>query len=472
MSKPDHSPFDMSFREHGSGKRTHSTSTGTTRGGNRLPMPEGVGYLSQPTGGRRYLYEIENGKQNVVALLVPKEDMEAGIEDELQRRSAKVLHRRPASDAFLEPAPSAPQGKVSDRRAWDAIRQLEWDQLEQKALDRAGVVKLMVDISRLQIPGREAKAKKAELPDLVDWLRGADLDGGNAESSGQGDSATRQTFACLPHHVLTCEEYPEWGPGRPVKRLSNSEFHPVVKGDAGHGLTVAVVDTGGRIDHKLLHRNLPASDALSRGVVDAEDLDQDEDNHIDYVAGHGTFIAGIIRQYAPGAKIVFRSAAHPNGTAPEGLVAGALLSLMEPGSPKIDYINLSLGGYLHNNDDEGLRLTFEALRTLKSKWKDLIVVACAGNNNRDDPFYPAALPDVVGVGALGVDGQKADFSNFGTWVDKWALGENLQSSWVGTSLTTLGGGGPGDDGAVWSGTSFATPMYIAALAAAKSPSRT
>src|SRR5262249_8587673 len=46
-----------------------------------------------------------------------------------------------------------------------------------------------------------------------------------------------------------------------------------------------------------------------------------------------------------------------------------------------------------------------------------IVIASAGNDGTERPFWPAASPSVIGVGATGADGTLASFSNRGDWVD-------------------------------------------------------
>ena len=66
----------------------------------------------------------------------------------------------------------------------------------------------------------------------------------------------------------------------------------------------------------------------------------------------------------------------------------------------------------------------------------VVVVAAAGNSgnciNASTPcpennpvMYPAAYPKVISVGAIDQNGQKTDFSEYGTWVDVSAPGEHL-----------------------------------------------
>jgi hypothetical protein len=60
-----------------------------------------------------------------------------------------------------------------------------------------------------------------------------------------------------------------------------------------------------------------------------------------------------------------------------------------------------------------------------------VVVAAAGNNASDRVFWPAAFDSVVGVGAQRADGRgRTPFSNHGPWVDAWAPGDRVASSFV------------------------------------------
>jgi subtilisin family serine protease len=92
-------------------------------------------------------------------------------------------------------------------------------------------------------------------------------------------------------------------------------------------------------------------------------------------------------------------------------------------------------------------------------------VAAAGNQATCRPYFPAALPGVVGVGALAADG-KAWFSNFGGWVDACAPGVDVVSTFFNDFTESLGGveGRRYLEWARWSGTSFSAPKVAAVLA--------
>lgn len=112
-------------------------------------------------------------------------------------------------------------------------------------------------------------------------------------------------------------------------------------------------------------------------------------------------------------------------------------------------INLSLG-------------SSQSAQTLKDAidyaWnKGAVVVAAAGNDGTSAPTYPAYYNQVLAVAATDNNDHKADFSNYGKWVDVAAPGVDITSTYVGGGYKTM------------SGTSMAAPHVsgLAALLAAK-----
>ncbi|MDE5703496.1 MAG: S8 family serine peptidase, partial [Bacteroidales bacterium] len=79
-------------------------------------------------------------------------------------------------------------------------------------------------------------------------------------------------------------------------------------------------------------------------------------------------------------------------------------------------ISLSWGSYSLPSQTEQ-----EILKTCYDQ--GIILVAAAGNNHSTSPFYPAASPYVISVGATNSDKIHAnEFSNYGKWVDILAPG--------------------------------------------------
>jgi hypothetical protein len=183
------------------------------------------------------------------------------------------------------------------------------------------------------------------------------------------------------------------------------------------------------------------------------------DNYLDPVAGHGTFIAGIIEQLTPGCEIRIQRVFEPEGDAGVFHLAFWLWYLMELVDPQI--VNLSFGG-------TGRSILFEALIDAYHDSRDVVFVGAAGNEGSCVGQYPAALPSVIGVAALGPTGP-APFSNYGPWVDACAPGTDIVSSFFASfdgDLPRINGidSDDFDQWATWSGTSFAAPVVVAALA--------
>jgi len=92
----------------------------------------------------------------------------------------------------------------------------------------------------------------------------------------------------------------------------------------------------------------------------------------------------------------------------------------------------------------------EAFRYAESK--DMIILASAGNEPTGKAIYPAAYSSVIGVGALGPDGERWEKSNYGDFVTLAAPG-----------FATLPVGYKGDPG-TYAGTSIST-AYVANMVA-------
>jgi subtilisin family serine protease len=225
--------------------------------------------------------------------------------------------------------------------------------------------------------------------------------------------------------------------------------------------------------------------------VPANPLTGELDRHV----GHGTFIAGIIRQVAPDSEVAVARVMAGDGVAYESDVLAALERLVEQvraaqapgGNPAdmIDILSISIGYYVETVEDEAETTEFARLL---GELSDLgvLVVAAAGNDATTRPFFPAALAvtppsggglPVLSVGALNPNGTKAFFSNQAPWVHAWATGAAV----VSTFPKLRGSTGPAnvireldresldpDDFtsgfAMWHGTSFAGPHAAAALA--------
>ena len=121
--------------------------------------------------------------------------------------------------------------------------------------------------------------------------------------------------------------------------------------------------------------------------------------------------------------------------------------------------------------DDQPPLSFRGIRRLLDR-DDAVLVTAAGNDSSAQPFWPAALQWVTGVGAL--DAARtglASFSNFGGNADVYAPGTDIVNAYACGQYECFQ---PPNQGEVrhfhglakWSGTSFATPV-VAGLVAAR-----
>jgi subtilisin family serine protease len=246
------------------------------------------------------------------------------------------------------------------------------------------------------------------------------------------------------NHVFTGEWIYHGGPAGPPSARPGLGALPAM-GSGSADLTV--LDTGLFIPRHTMVNEVQNMGSSPTDYTD--ELDGDHDLHLDAQAGHGTFICGIIRQMNPQLVIEQRKVLSANGFGNDYDIATALATAEAP------IISLSLGGYTYNNLQPVAMGT--AIQHAQNSGK--VVVAAAGNNGANRPFWPAAMPEVVAVAACHHDGRRAAFSNYGTWVDVCALGVDLSSCYVdGWS------GAPFSGWATWSGTSFASPQVAAAIA--------
>ncbi|HEY8529054.1 MAG TPA: S8 family peptidase [Paenibacillaceae bacterium] len=222
---------------------------------------------------------------------------------------------------------------------------------------------------------------------------------------------------------------------------------PAIATERGWNLTrgsddivVAVIDTGVQADHPDLKGRLTEGcNVINPGEPPEDDV------------GHGTHVAGIIAATVNNAegvagmtwytKIMPIKALDGTGTGSTYSVAEAILWATDHGA---DVINLSLGNYAE------AAFLHDAIRYAVGR--GVLVVAASGNDNTDQPGYPAAYPEVLAVAATDPDTGRAYFSNYGDYIDLAAPGTNIPSTY------------PGGRYAALSGTSMASP-HVAALIA-------
>ena len=235
---------------------------------------------------------------------------------------------------------------------------------------------------------------------------------------------------------------------------------PAVNGDPnsdGSGVLVSVVDTGFLPDLAMSHS------WLANVTGDAEEYNPDD---IGLYAGHGSFVAGLVRAMAPKAEVHVEGFLTPGGT----IFESEMVKQLDEALDRVpDVICLSAGTRSRRN--LGL-LGFEVFwQNRLQYYKGTVLVAAAGNDHDRGPFWPAAFPWAVSVGALDQHDQRAPFTNFGSWVDVYAPGMDLVNAFpTGTynyrEPPNVGRVAEFTNGlARWSGTSFSTPMVAGLIAA-------
>jgi hypothetical protein len=188
---------------------------------------------------------------------------------------------------------------------------------------------------------------------------------------------------------------------------------------------------------------------------------------LDFEAGHGTFVAGLVQRVAPGADIRVYRAVASNGIASEVTVACQMIKAVKDGA---EIVNLSLG--CQTEDDAppvAIQAALDVISDLEQdQGREVIIVAAAGNFGDERPCWPAAFRRVVSVAALGADWLPTDWSSRGPWVTCSTLGDDLYSTFVEGQESSRGDEVPAVFGrnpfAVWSGTSFAAPQVSGAIA--------
>jgi hypothetical protein len=264
-------------------------------------------------------------------------------------------------------------------------------------------------------------------------------------------------------NTVFCGEAGSYHGGPYDEPISANPFNERIYGEPANGTPViAVLDTGYDLQVETLHPGLdprvipsgPPGNPISGGVLTQE-------------GGHGTFIDGIIMQLAPERSILQVNLLSPAGVTDDAHLALAIRAL----GNSVPVINVSLGGYAQG--DVAPPASSAAIAALPDT---VVVVAAAGNNKSYEPFFPAALHsnNVVSVGALDTTqgGLKvAKFSNYGTWVDLYAPGMDVYSTYLQANWQQPDDPAPWwiDGWARWSGTSFATPQVAAAIANALQP---
>ncbi len=300
------------------------------------------------------------------------------------------------------------------------------------------------ELARYRLPARR---KGESLPDVLDLL---DAD----PEFGPGRASLDHYLHVTPGGGTACPAT------EPEETGLDEPWPPVCGHGRGKGVSVVVVDTGWHPP--------AATDPRTPWLHGVDGDDENNGPDLREYAGHGTFIAGVVRCLAPDTGVFVEGFA-VNGVGGGGILeSDMVVQLIEALDHKPQVINLSAG--CRTREDRP-PLSFEVFWSHYLKRRDCVLVAAAGNDTSPAPFWPAAFPWAVGVGALDRDGRVSDFSNYGVSADVYALGRNLVNAFPDGTYECHETPHKGDlrvfktGMARWSGTSFAAPVVAGLIAA-------
>ena len=279
------------------------------------------------------------------------------------------------------------------------------------------------------------------------------------------------TGMATPNHVLTVAPAAPCPATEPQEAYYETEPYPSVRTEnSGAGIRVYVADTGLLKDAEAGHpwlkgvQRAPNPDGTEQDW-DPAGIDLDGVTTIPPYAGHGTFVAGVIRCMAPHADIMVSNIFQVAGSVLESDLVAELDRALAWGA---DVFNLSITGPTRLNLS---MLSFDNFRRRLQQSKGAVCIVAAGNDGSPVPSYPAAYPEMVSVGALGADWHgRARFSNYGGWVDVYAPGRDLINAYATGPYECHEDPYKGQirnfyGMARWSGTSFSTPVVTGLVAA-------
>lgn len=216
-------------------------------------------------------------------------------------------------------------------------------------------------------------------------------------------------------------------------------------------IIIAILDSGINPDHP---------EFTGRVLAGHDFINGDDDSADDH--GHGTHVAGIAAAalnneqgsagICPQCMILPVKVLDSGNKGTWGSVAAGIYYAVDQGAR---VINLSLGATISSRTLE------DAIRYAEAH--DVLVVASAGNAASTTPYYPAALPYVVAVGATNDSDEQWPLSNEGDHLDLSAPGCRIYSTY--NNLEQNGGY------TLMSGTSMAAPFVsgLVGLLASSNP---
>ncbi len=227
--------------------------------------------------------------------------------------------------------------------------------------------------------------------------------------------------------------------------LKQIRWNSVAAATRGRQVRVAILDTGLSPRIPALWSKVVDSANFVEGFGGAFDqpmgVDSNRDGIADRLTGHGSMVAGIVDQISPLSQLIIARVADSDGQASTWRLIKGLAFAAASGA---EVANVSLG-----------TLTQIPAMADVIDWtttQSMTVVGAAGNNGVRGLCYPARVRNAIAVGGLNANATKASFSNWDGHIGVSAPAVGIASyDWTGGI-------------AVWSGTSFSTPMASGAIA--------
>jgi subtilisin family serine protease len=235
----------------------------------------------------------------------------------------------------------------------------------------------------------------------------------------------------------TTQSNPDWGLDRVDQKALplNSTYS---YSQTGSGTTAYIVDTGILSSHQQFSGRVQAGyTAISdgKGTTDCN--------------GHGTHVAGTVGGSTYGVAknvslVPVRILGCDGSGASSNVIAGLDWILKNGKKPAV--VNMSLGGDASASLDSAVENLFN---------NGYVMVVAAGNSNTDAcNSSPARVSKAITVAATDNTDTRASYSNYGSCVDIFAPGSQINSAWIGSNTATK----------VLNGTSMATPHVAGVVA--------
>lgn len=235
----------------------------------------------------------------------------------------------------------------------------------------------------------------------------------------------------------TTQSNPDWGLDRVDQKALplNSTYS---YSQTGSGTTAYIVDTG------ILSSHQQFSGRVQAGYTAISDGNGTTDCN-----GHGTHVAGTVGGSAYGiaknvSLVPVRILGCDGSGASSNVIAGLDWILKNGKKPAV--VNMSLGGDASASLDSAVENLFN---------NGYVMVVAAGNSNTDAcNSSPARVSKAITVAATDNTDTRASYSNYGSCVDIFAPGSQINSAWIGSNTATK----------VLNGTSMATPHVAGVVA--------